>query len=837
MTRNTIGLSLFFLSAVLLVSFQNCTPNVNNSNSSSLAASDFSGELQRAIAGEVEDFRFSGVTSMNDAGSVLEPSDFTGYDIIVIAGQSNAVGAGKWPGGIVGIDPLKADVPELDERIFQVNRYEPQLSLVSGSETLQHIGFRDNKDAVGFGMSFARRYVAGLNKSRKVILIPAARGGVSIDEWLGGEVIDPVTNQNINLLESLRERLSFALSQKSVDGKPLANKFVALLWQHGEADIRKAALKLDRMTAESYVEKMDLLFAAIKQFHREQRFSIIIGEPVPSWNSVMEKEIQLDITDIKQAFKRHLVDNTESNLRRSYVRTSSDRNGLEVLKSNCDSGAGEDCIHYDAPSQIELGKRYYSAYLKTVVGGLAGLRITNSDKFNASPNVVDDILVSSAGEPSHLLDVGMAGLPVKLGIDDRGGGYVNYLELFNDNINRVAPKFGRGMQTAFRDGVHFGKYNPTQAGYSDVGGAKVTVLQTKDAAGTVTALRIPQFNAPLFNGDAEFDFVQAPKSVITQPDNYADEADWDLLDEAGKSYSDEIKSEFDYAGKYEKVTQDFGIPAFRHTFYYSYNRKPNAILQFINPEAKKANGDFLLNLSKVIQDISPAAGVQTPHVTDLSDIIFRTFSGRIQWDPTMFNNFYYYYKVGDNWTGKRMEINPLTGDRLDGEKLPPYFDLVDNTSKYIYVEGSRPVKPDSGVRISEDLLILSNVCVAKWIATCPQELPKKAVSMAYYYPLDDQVNKYPVVVMNRSDMSIHREENRIMQLGFGLGYRDLGQIEFAAVRMELRLSGLLSPLRYQNDKHQDRFEAIRQKIYMLFSHQPEEIVDAVSKFRVVNFPK
>lgn len=827
-----IGLSFFCFSTALLFSFQNCSPAGYKTYTSSLASSDFASDLQRALIGDAEDF------SLIAPSPVLEESDFTGYDIIIIAGQSNAVGAGRWPGGIVVIDPLKVDVPELDERIFQVNRYEPLLSLVPGTETLQHFGFRENKDKVGFGMSFARRYVAGLDKARKVILIPAARGGVSIDEWLGEEVIDPLTNQKINLLESLRERLNFALSQKSADGQPLTNRFVALLWQHGEADIRKAALKLDNMTAENYAGKMDSLFDSIKGFHREQRFSIIIGEPVPSWNSVPQKEIEVDIKEIKQAFKRQLVDYSELSFKRSYVRTSSDKNGLGILKSNCDSGAGDDCIHYDAPSQIELGKRYYSAYLRTVAGGLAGLRITNTEKFNASPNVVDDIKVETAGVASHFLDFGVPGLEAKLGIDDRGGGYVNYLELFNDKVNRVAPKFGRGMQTAFRDGVHSGKYNPTQAGYSDVGGAKVTVLQTKSADAKVTALRLPQFNVPLFNGDAEFDFVEAPKSEIHQPENYLDEADSDLIDETGKSYSAEIKSEFDFAGKYEKVTQEFGIPAIRHTFYYSYNRKPDAIRQFINPAAKKANDDFLLNLSKVIHDISPAEGVQTPEVTDLSDIVFRTFSGRIQWDSSLFNNFYYYYKVGDNWTGQRLEINPLTGDRLDGEKLPPYFDLIDNTSKYSYVEGSRPVKADKGVRISEDVLILSNVCVPKWILeSCPKESPKKAISMAYYYPLDDQVNKYPVVVMNRSDMSIHREENRIMQLGFGLGYRDLGQLEFAALRMELRISGLLSPLRYQNDKHQDRFEAIRQKIYMLFSLQPGEIVEAVSKFKAVNFPK
>lgn len=77
----------------------------------------------------------------------------------------------------------------------------------------------------------------------------------------------------------------------------------------------------------------------------------------------------------------------------------------------------------------------------------------------------------------------------------------------------------------------------------------------------------------------------------------------------------------------------------------------------------------------------------------------------------------------------------------------------------------------------------------------------------------------------------------ILQVGFGLGYRDLGGLEFAALHVELKLSGILSPLRYENDKHQNRFEDVRQKIYMLFSKQPQEIVQAVTRFKNANYPQ
>lgn len=834
MNKNAkIGFSVVLFSSALMFSFQNCSPSALSTNSSSSTSSELTNDISIGIA---EESKFVAQEPLNNVNVVA--SNFTGYDIIVIAGQSNAVGAGKWPDGIVRVDELKADVPELDDRILQVNRYEEELGLVPGDETLQHIGYRDDKSAVGFGMAFARRYVAGLDVKRKVILIPAARGGVSIDEWLSGTVSDPRTGLEISLLGSLRERLDFAMKQTTADQKPLDNRFVAVLWQHGEADIRNAALGLKDMNATTYVDKMHSLFLAIKRFHPEQDFSTIIGEPVPSWITTPYKDGVKSVESEKIVFRGHLIDYTDASYKRAYVRTSSDKNGLTILKSNCDSGAGEDCIHYDAPSQLELGKRYYNAYLRTVAGSLAGLRITNFDKFNASPNIVDDVDVATAGAPSHLLDIGLAGLPVKLGIDERGGGYVNYLELFNDKINRVAAKFGRGMQTAIRDGVHSGRFNPTQAGYSDVGGAKVTVTETKSASDDVTALRLPQFNVPLFNGDALFDFVEASKTEIHQPENYDAEGDWDMIS-GEKNYSEEIKSEFDYSAKYEKATDEFEIPAFLHTFYFAYNRKPNAILQFINPTVKTADGDLLLNKLKIIQDVSSVEGVQTPDVTDMSDVIFRTFSGRFLWDPTVFKNFYYYYKVGTRWAGQRMQIDPLTGDRTKGA-LPPYFDLVDNTLKYKYLENLQQVPPEVGIKLSEDLIILSNVCIQNWMVEeeiCPSVAPTKPISMAYYYPMDDQVNKFPVVVMNRSDMSIHRVENRIMQVGFGLGYRDLGGLEFAALRVELKLSGILSPMRYENDKHQNRFEAVRQKIYMLFSKQPQEIIQAVTKFKNENYPQ
>lgn len=823
------GISFFCISLGIAFFFQNCSPQ-NSVQSNAVRSDSSTTTLDRSIAG------IDSIPIEQNTDAYAD--SFTGYDVIVVAGQSNAVGAGRSPVGEMWRDKYKEEAPELDARILQVNRYEPVLSLVEATDTLQHFGYKDSKNNIGFGMAFARRYAAGMNSNRKIILVPAARGGTSIGEWLGEEdVIDPVTGKKVDLLASLHERLIFALNQTKPNGQPLENKFVALLWQHGEADIRLTALKLKGMSASVYVDKVGKLFGQIKNTYPAHKFSILIGEPVPGWNTIPSGQTTISIERQKREFKSALLAFTDVAIKRAYVRSNSENPNFVKLTSNYESGSGDDDIHYDARSQIALAQLYYNVFLTTVAGQLNGLRITNTDKFNASANIVDYKARSESEVPTNTLNVGNPDLPVKLGLDSAGGGYVNNLELFNDGINRVAPWFGRGMQTAFRDGVHSGRYNPTQAGFMDDQGAKVTILESKNDQGQTFALRVPQFHVPLFNGDSHFDYIQDKN--LPQPSAYEDvsDGDWDLLDEVGKTFNDEIRSEFDYAGEFARVTQDFGTPAFKHTFYYAYNRNPDAILQFINPLAKLADGDFILNTKRLIKDISPLlAGDQTPSVTDMSDLKFVTFSGRIKWDPELFSNFYYYYKSGDNWVGGRIPYDPVTGAHQEGLKMPPRMDMIDQASLYTMLESGTTWKPDKTsvkVSTSEHVLILSNVCRPDWMINevCPSTKPKKSVSLAYYYPLNDRVNRYPIVVMNRSDMSVHREEDRIIQVGFGLAGRDLADLSFATPRVELKLAGILSPLRYQNDRLQNRFEAVRQKIYMLFAHTPEEIVQAVDRFK------
>lgn len=52
---------------------------------------------------------------------------------------------------------------------------------------------------------------------------------------------------------------------------------------------------------------------------------------------------------------------------------------------------------------------------------------------------------------------------VTIGFSDKGGGYLNSCDR-GDGINIVSLFYGRGWQHSFRDSLHSGRYNPTQAG-------------------------------------------------------------------------------------------------------------------------------------------------------------------------------------------------------------------------------------------------------------------------------------------------------------------------------------------------------------------------------------
>lgn len=202
------------------------------------------------------------------------------------------------------------------------------------------------------------------------------------------------------------------------------------------------------------------------------------------------------------------------------------------------------------------------------------------------------------------------------GFSATGGGYGNLYQHSSGGSNWAAAGFGRGWQSSLRDEVHGGLYNPTQAGFSDDCGKPTTLTRaTSVLDGVNRRIAISKFNVPLFRAGNEFDF--------TENEGYCDDkyeepaggyAPSGAQDQDGVSGEEaygqwrEVKSEFDYFGFYEDVSEIVtnGAGVMRHVFHYEYRRAPQAIEQF----------------SSTLEDRGKLEGLTIswgPRVTDNSD--------------------------------------------------------------------------------------------------------------------------------------------------------------------------------------------------------------------------
>jgi hypothetical protein len=164
----------------------------------------------------------------------------TGYDIILIAGQSNAVGYGRYETAAVPTDPNILEFacpPENRHGCTLDNR-----TLQMANDPLSHLDSQRVR-AVGFGMSFAQAY-RKQNPTRQVILVPAAIGSTSVlpywDEsafkpanwrWLDPDGRD--SNLYVKAVHSVRKAVEAA---KAAGGGDV--HFAAILWAQGESDIK-----------------------------------------------------------------------------------------------------------------------------------------------------------------------------------------------------------------------------------------------------------------------------------------------------------------------------------------------------------------------------------------------------------------------------------------------------------------------------------------------------------------------------------------------------------------------------------------------------------------------
>lgn len=281
----------------------------------SAAAFDFSGgEFTLGSAGSsasAVNQRFKRMVTFNDATAELtkeRSAIFTGgYDVILLAGQSNMVGKGN------PIDPV---LDATDPNVYQYGNNRD--IVVVGRDALDHVD--EAIGDMGLGMTFAKRYASEtLLHGRTVLLVPVADGGTGFNTgyWRSGGVgyINAVNQANAAMIQGNGE-----------------NRFVGMLWHQGESD--SFALNQAQYSAD-----IDLLISGFRSeiTGASATTPFVVGEMLETWERPQSDPI-----------RAALLDTPNRNDYTSHV-ASFDLND-------------SDGIHFDAPSFRILGDRYFLAF-------------------------------------------------------------------------------------------------------------------------------------------------------------------------------------------------------------------------------------------------------------------------------------------------------------------------------------------------------------------------------------------------------------------------------------------------------------------------------------------
>lgn len=403
---------------------------------------------------------------------------------------------------------------------------------------------------------------------------------------------------------------------------------------------------------------------------------------------------------------------------------------------------------------------------------------------------------SDPWQVTHYLKAGS----VTLGFSANGGGYCNYVDL-GDGRNINSAMYGRGWQSAFRDGFHSGRYNPTQAGFLRDSGTPISLIQSENR------VLIKQFNVPLW-GEAVFDFTQH-ENLVPDSSRYADQGgrDTDGLDESELNQDFEIRSEFDFSGVYEDYSDrsDTGIPIFRHAYYYVYARAPSAIRQF-GRSARQLSGQEVIKEPKrwVISVLHSEEEATDARDHDLSQVILTPYAIRIL----------------THRTGMRKVLWRSAGEWRIGPKLVndvrPSFKCRLVPDRLIELPPGRKLR--SALQPLPDCLADGGLVVL-----ADNDDPFRRQAIGLFYPLEAGTNSRQAIGVDLDSGLVAYREDRLLQSYFFANFR-------ADTQILLGLRAVLTGLRAPNFGNQPIAEGLLQEVYILFG-TPGEILDAVADLR------
>lgn len=296
-------------------------------------------------------------TIVEVGGSSFVQQEEYGYDVILLAGQSNTSGRGQ------GIDTATLDA--LDQRIYQLPTSGQNAGkIILASEPLQHRDFTTSAGVgIGPGLQFARRYVETLPPGRRVLLVCTAKGSTGFgtpvpDSW------DPAATTP-NLYDSAVRATASALAL----GGP-GSRLVAALWVQGEAD--------NWMTTSAYAAKLDALIDGFRTRLNAPDLPFIIGRMTPEFIAASAGNANIDAA------------HTQTPLRRKRVAVTTGPAGQSI-----DNG-----LHYNGVAQRQIGEDMFRALPIALAHTVAGAQSPGRvPVVSVSGSVVTWQATASGGSP------------------------------------------------------------------------------------------------------------------------------------------------------------------------------------------------------------------------------------------------------------------------------------------------------------------------------------------------------------------------------------------------------------------------------------------------------
>ena len=180
--------------------------------------------------------------------------------VFILAGQSNMAGRAF----------VEAQDTVPNPRILSINTSG---KLILAKEPLHF--YEPGMSGLDCGLSFARALLNKIPASVSVLLIPAAVGGSSIDQWMGDSV-----HRHVKLHTNLKEKIAIAKSYGTIK---------AILWHQGESDAtaeRVAAYKtkltqwFQQCRDDVGSDKLPIITAEIGMFSQNKMNQLLINKAI-----------------------------------------------------------------------------------------------------------------------------------------------------------------------------------------------------------------------------------------------------------------------------------------------------------------------------------------------------------------------------------------------------------------------------------------------------------------------------------------------------------------------------------------------------------------------------